>query len=164
MSGETLIRIVEDVLLEDGCTNAWRYNPLVESIPNYFCIKHKVTVPLSGPCPKSEFWARKGETVSVPSKVARRLVESDLAEFPTHAPVVDQGIQETVDRVNALMESQGLPGMSAEAMNVWKVDGRRDPYQRPGKPSTKPSHRRLAGSLGMDDDDIAAMRKAAGLS
>jgi hypothetical protein len=159
VSGETLIRIVEDVILEDACTNSWRYNPLEESIPNYWCAKHSVAVPLSGPCPKSEIFARVGETITVPSKVARRLVEADLAEFPTHAPEQDQAVTETLSRVNALMEAQGLPGMTAEGMSVWKVDGKQEnPYKRPAKPSD----RRLANDLGLDPADIAAMRKAAG--
>jgi len=162
MSGETLIRIIEDVILEDGCTNSWRYNPLGEGdgvMPCYRCDKHQVNVPIQGPCPKSEFWARVGETVTVPSKVARRLVQSELAEYPTHSPEPDQGVQESVDRVNALMDAQGLPHMSAEAMNVWKIEGRQDnPYKRPAKPSD----RRLAGDLGLDADDIAEMRKLSG--
>jgi len=157
MSGETLIRIVEDVLLEDGCTRSWQYNPLEESIPNYWCSKHEVSVPLQGPCPRSEFWARAGETVTVPSKVARRLVDSELAEFPTHKPVVDEGVQETLGRVNALMEAQGLPHMTAEGMGVWTVEGRKNPYQRPAKPRDA----RLANSLGLDPADIEAMRDAA---
>ena len=157
MSGEILIRIIEDVVLEDGCTNAWDF--IAESgLPSYFCRKHQTAVPLSGPCPRSEFWARKGETVSVPSKVARRLVETELAEYPTHAPQVDEGVQATVDRVNALMDEQGLPHMDAASLGVWKIEGRRNPYQRPARPSD----RRLANDLGLDAGDIAAMRKAAG--
>jgi len=159
MSGETLIRIIEDVILEDGCSNTWDFNVAGAAIPTYYCRKHRVEVPLSGPCSKSEFWARKGETVSVPSKVAHRLVQSELAEFPTHSPEPDQGVQESVDRVNTLMDAQGLPHMTAEAMNVWKIEGKQqNPYQRPARPSD----RRLAGDLGLDPDDIAAMRKAAG--
>jgi len=162
MSGEILIRIIEDVLLEDGCTNTWQFVPCESSagqaVPFYFCAKHEALVPLIGPCPLSEFWARKGETVSVPSKVAQRLVESELAEYPTHAPEPDQGVQATVDRVNALMETEGLPHMDAEAMGVWKIEGRRKPYQRPAKPRDT----RLANDLGLDPSDIADMRKLAG--
>jgi len=158
MSGETLIRIIEDVVLEDGCTNTWRFNPLAESIPDYFCSKHQVRVPLQGPCPKSEFWARAGETVSVPSKVARRLVESELAEFPTHSPEPDQGVQETLGRVNTLLEAEGLPLMDAESMGVIQVEGRREAYQRPAKPRD----RRLASDLGIDAGDIEEMRRLAG--
>lgn len=158
MSGETLIRIVEDVVLEDGCTNAWQYDSRGTGMPSYYCTKHQTSVPLSGPCPLSEFWARKGETVTVPSKVARRLVESELAEYPTHTPEVDQGVQATVDRVNSLLEAEGLPLTSLEAMGVLEVQGRQNPYQRPAKPSD----RRLAGDLGIDAGDIAEMRKLAG--
>lgn len=154
---ETLIRIVEDVILEDGCSNTWQF-VAEQGLPFYFCSKHQVRVPLSGPCSKSEFWARVGETVSVPSKVARRLVEAELAEYPTHAPEVDQGVQETLGRVNAMLEAQGLPLTDAEAMGVWKVEGRQNPYQRPAKPRD----RRLAGDLGVDADDIAEMRRLAG--
>jgi hypothetical protein len=157
MSGETLIRIIEDVILEDGCTNTWDFHVKESAIPSYYCRKHHTEVPLSGPCPKSEFWARRGETVSVPSKVARRLVESELAEFPTHTPEPDQGVQDTLGRVNALMEAQGLPHLNAEAMGVWKIEGRQDAYQRPAKPRD----RRLASDLGLDAGDIAAMRKLA---
>ena len=154
---ETLIRIIEDVILEDGCTHTWEF--ISEgTLPYYRCHKHGAAVPLSGPCPQSEFWARAGETVSVPSKVARRLVESELAEFPTHSPEPDQGVQETLGRMNAMLESQGLPLMDAEAMGVWKIEGRANPYQRPAKPS----HRRLASDLGMDAADIAEMKKLAG--
>lgn len=155
---ETIIRIIEDVVLDDGCTNHWRFNPLLEEIPHYVCTKHKTKVPLEGPCPESDFWARKGETVSVPSQVARRLVESELAEYPTHSSEPDQGVQATVDRVNALLEAEGLPQTSLEAMGVIQVQGRQNPYQRPAKPS----HRRLANDLGMDADEIAEMRKLAG--
>lgn len=160
MSGETLIRIIEDVILEDGCTNSWHYNPLGEgdqTMPCYRCFKHNVNVPLQGPCPKSEFWARKGESITVPSKVARRLVESELAEFPTHAPEIEEGVQETLGRVNALMDEHGLPPMTAEGMGVWKIEGRQNPYQ---KRAGRPSDRRLASDLGLDPADIAAMRKA----
>lgn len=157
MSGETLIRIIEDVILEDGCTNTWEF-VCEDTLPFYRCHKHKTNVPLEGPCPRSEFWARTGETVSVPTKVARRLVESELAEYPTHAPEVDQGVQATVDRVNALLEAEGLPLTSLEAMGVLEVQGRQNPYQRPARPSD----RRLANDLGLDPADIAEMRKAAG--
>jgi len=161
MSGEIPIRLVEDVLLEDGCTNAWHFiaeSDSLDDMPYYICGKHQVQVPLEGPCPKSEFWARKGETVTVPSKVAHRLVESELAEFPTHAPEVDQGVQQTLGRVNALMEAQGLPHMTAEGMGVWKVEGQKNPYQRP----VKPRDRNLAGDLGIDAGDIEEMRRLAG--
>jgi len=158
MSSEILIRIIEDVILEDGCTHEWQFNPLVEHVPNYWCNKHKVAVPLQGPCPKSDFWARTGETVSVPAQVARRLVESELAEYPTHTPEPEQGVQETLGRMNAMLESQGLPLMDAEAMGVWKVEGRQNPYQRPAKPRD----RRLAGDLGIDAGDIEEMRRLAG--
>lgn len=157
MSGEILIRIIEDVVLEDGCTSSWQF-VADGGLPFYLCEKHQAKVPLSGPCPNSEFWARKGETVSVPSQVARRLVESELAEYPTHAPTPGQGVQETVDRVNALMEAEGLPHMDAESMGVWKIEGRRNPYQRPAKPRDQ----RLANDLGLDPSDIADMRKLAG--
>ena len=157
MSGETLIRIIEDVVLEDGCTHAWEFVS-EGALPYYRCHRHGVAVPLSGPCPQSEFWARRGETVSVPSKVARRLVESELAEYPTHSPEPDQAVDATLDRVNALMEAQGLPHMDAEAMGVWKIEGRQNPYQRPAKPRD----RKLAGDLGLDPSDIADMRKLAG--
>lgn len=156
MSGESLIRIIEDVILEDGCTHTWQFLDEQTSV-FYFCRKHQTRVPLSGPCPKSEFWARAGETVTVPSKVARRLVEAELAEFPTHTPEPDQGVTETLDRVNALMEAQGLPHMDPEAMGVWKIEGRREAYQRPARPRD----RRLAGDLGLDPADIAAMRDLA---
>ena len=155
MSGETLIRIVENVVLEDGCTNSWRFNPLTEDVPHYFCTKHQVQVPLQGPCPRSEFWARAGETISVPSKVARRLVQSELAEYPTHAPEPGQGLQETVERVNTLLAAQGLPLTSVEAMGVLQVEGRQSHYQRPAKPAD----RRLANDLEIDAADIAEMRR-----
>jgi len=154
---ETLIRIVEDVLLEDGCTNSWHFITEDDGIPFYFCSKHRERVPLSGPCPRSEFWARAGETVSVPSRVARRLVETELAVYPTHTPEPDQGVQSTLGRVNALLEAEGLPLTDAEAMGVWKIEGRQQAYQRPAKPRD----RRLAGDLGLDPADIAAMRDAA---
>jgi hypothetical protein len=160
VSGETLIRIVEDVLLEDGCSNNWHFideAATLDATPFYFCAKHQRRVPLQGPCPSSEFWARVGETVTVPSKVARRLVQSELAEYPTHAPEPDQAVQESVSRVNALMDAQGLPHMDAESLGVWKVEGRQNPYQRPAKPRDK----RLANDLGLDAADIAAMRDAA---
>lgn len=156
MSGETTIRIVEDVVLEDGCTNTWDFHVNQNVIPSYYCRKHHVEVPLQGPCPKSEFWARKGETVSVPSKIARRLVESDLAEYPTHTPEPDQGVQATVSRINALLEAEGLPLTNAEAMGILQVEGRREHYQRPAKPRD----RRLASDLGLSPDDIAEMRRA----
>lgn len=158
MSSESIIRIIEDVVLEDGCTQTWEF--ISEgAMPFYFCRKHEQRVPLSGPCPRSEFWARVGETVTVPTQVARRLVESELAEFPTHAPVAKDGVQATVDRVNMLMQDQGLPMLDAEAMGVLRVEGRRqNPYQRP----VRPSDQRLAGDLGLGADDIAEMRKLAG--
>ena len=159
MSGESIIRIVEDVILEDGCTSTWRYIDEGDGVPYYWCEKHKAHVHLTQPCPKSEVWARRGETVTVPSKVAQRLVDSGLAEYPTHAPEIDEGVRQTVDRVNALMDEQGLPHMTPESMNVWKIEGKQqNPYGRPAKPSD----RRLAGDLGMDATDIAEMRKLAG--
>jgi len=154
MSGETLIRITQDVVLEDGCTNAWSF--VAEGgLPFYFCHKHEEKVSLQGPCPGSEFWAKEGETVTVPSKVARRLVESELADYPTHTPEPDQGVQAAVDRVNDLLEAQGLPLTDAEAMGVLQVEGRREHYQHPAKPTD----RRLANDLGIDADDIADMRR-----
>jgi hypothetical protein len=158
MSGESIIRIIEDVVLEDGCTNSWDF--IAESgIPYYHCRKHKQRVPLQGPCPLSEFWARAGETVTLPTHVARRLVESELAEFPTHAPVRDEAVQGTLDRVNALMKDQGLPPTDAAALRVWQIQGRQEnPYKRPAKPADT----RLAGDLGLGADDIAEMRKLAG--
>lgn len=157
MSGESIIRVVEDVLLEDGCTNTWEF--IAESgVPFYFCRKHEQRVPLQGPCPRSEYWARAGETVTVPSQVARRLVESELAEFPTHVQPREAGVQATLDRVNALMKEQGLPETNAEALRVWKIEGRQNPYQRPAKPADN----RLAGDLGIDAGDIAEMRRLAG--
>jgi hypothetical protein len=157
MSGESIIRIVEDVLLEDGCTNTWEFIA-EDSIPFYICHKHKQRVPLQGPCPLSEFWARAGEVVTVPTKVARRLVESELAEFPTHTPVASESVDGTLDRVNALMEEQGLPTTDADALRVWKIGGRRQAYQRPARPSDQ----RLAGDLGLDASDIEQMRKLSG--
>jgi hypothetical protein len=158
MSAESIIRIIEDVRLEDGCTQTWEF--ISEgALPFYFCRKHQKRVPLSGPCPLSEFWARAGETVTVPAQVARRLVESELAEFPTHAPAKDEAVDSTLERVNALMKEQGLPPTDASALGVWKIQGRQEnPYKRPAKPSDQ----RLAGDLGLSAEDIAEMRKAAG--
>lgn len=157
MSGETIIRIIEDIVLEDGCSNTWDFNVTGSAIPTYWCRKHHINVPLQGPCSKASFIARAGETVSVPTKIARQLVESDLAAYPTHTPEPDQEVQATLSRMNALMEDQGLPHMTAEGMGVWKVEGQQQPYQRPAKPRD----RRLASDLGLDAADIAAMRDAA---
>ncbi len=168
MSGETLVRLTSDVRLDDPCSTSWTMgggqtavNTAQEQSPQsgwgFVCTKHGTQFRVDQDCPASFVEHKSGVTLSVPSKLARHLVEHDVAVYPTHASEPDQEVQATLGRVNALMDAQGLPHMTAEGMGVWKVEGQQQPYQRPAKPRD----RRLASDLGLDAADIAAMRDAA---
>lgn len=168
MSGESLIRVVQDVRLEDPCSTSWSMaggQTAAYAAPQqgskagwgFFCTKHGQNFGVHESCPSSLFIVKKGETLSVPSKLARQLVEHDLAVYPTHETAPDEGITETLGRVNALMDEQGLPHMDAASLGAIAVEGRREHYQRPAKPRDA----RLANNLGLDAADIEAMRRAA---
>jgi len=166
MSGESLIRLTSDVRLEDRCESSWtmaggqtaayaapQQSP--ETGWGFFCTKHGAQFGVHQSCPRSFVEHRAGETLSVPSKLARHLVEHEVAVYPTHVPEPQQGVQDTLNRVNSMLEAQGLPLTDAEAMGILHVEGRRTPYQRPARPRD----RRLANDLGMDPGDIADMRR-----
>ena len=154
---ERLVRFVEDIVLEDGCTQHWNFEGGDKSGWYYCCTKHGFQFNLNEPCPGSILAAKAGEQMYLPQKVANRFVSAGQAVYPTHKPVVDEGVQATVNRVNTLMDSMGLSHLDAEAVRTMGVQG-----QKGGGHYAKPRDSRLARDLGIDPTDIADMRKLAG--
>lgn len=152
---ERLVRLLGDVTLEDKCSTQW----LIESGDSWYyrCRRHNTRFGLSDVCPGSLSTARAGDHVYLPQKLTEQLVRSGIAEYPTHEPIVEDGVKATVDRVNALMDSMSLPHLDAESLKTVTVEGRKGSGHY-----AKPRDRGLADSLGLDASDIADMRKLAG--
>lgn len=159
---DRIVQALQDLVLEDPCCKYWK---VVESGPAWIhrCSRHGASFEIGASCPAGYFRVPRGDQVSVPSKLAEHLVESELAVYPTHQPDEDQGLKATVDRVNALLEGQGLPPTDLEAMGVVRMEGRRNSYRRdpgsPPEPRTASRDRRLASSLGVSAEDVAEMRR-----
>lgn len=150
---ERTIRLTESIIIEQSCSKNWR---VVESIPwSYFCDKHSRSFSLTESCPGAYQRIDKGETVSLPSKLAETLVERGRAVYPTHSTVVDEGLQATIDKSNVLMDEMGLPRLDPESIRTWTIKGRKaDSYYRP-------RDNRLAQDLGINLEDIDEIRRLA---
>jgi hypothetical protein len=157
---ERIVQLTEDFAYRDDCSRGWT---LMEG-PNgwvYVCQKHQRCFAMNTECDGNVIHHRAGETVTIPSTFAEQLVRAERAVYPTHQPDPDDSVVGTLNRVNAMLEAEGLPLMDAEGMGVVSIQGRQsNPYGRPRRPA-RPRDRNLANSLGLDPADIADMRKLA---
>lgn len=178
---ERFIRFTEDVDLvsENRCGNRWfvtsddRVTPLsllancenpdldeaMEQKIYMRCKTHNTIFSLMGDgCPHyqdvADIKAKAGDTATLPAEQAEWLVSNGLAEYPTHSPVISEGIDETITRTNAILDQMGLPNVDSESMRTIKVEGRRGSSHY-----ARPRDKNLATDLGLDPDDIAQMKE-----
>lgn len=127
---------------------------LADNMWVYHCREHETWFPVHRECPANDITLRAGETVSVDSKMAQRLVEMNVAVYPTHDTQEEQPT-DYVGKINALLEAEGLPQLDNEAARVITADNRKiSKHYR-----SKPEDSGLARELGIDPSDIAEMRK-----
>lgn len=172
---DRIVRLVADIMLSDDCSSNWKMVSDHEIPPlaalaeaseaesamhagswNFYCSKHNRYFFLNSSCPEAGALHKCGETLSLPAKVATALVARGQAVYPTHEPEVSEGLQETLERVNTLMDDMGFPHLDAEALRTPLIQGKK------GKgyygTYAKPKDKRLADDLGLDPSDITAMR------
>ena len=170
-----IVRLLTDVSLEGSCATSWTMVDTSDIQPltalgeasdssstmhthgwNYHCTKHNRYFFLDRSCPGGGRSYRKGSEISITSDLAESLVRRGQAVYPTHAPVVDEGVQGTLDRTNALMDDMGLPHLDSEALRTFSVKGKKG-----NRHYVKPKDSRLARDLGIDPKEVAEMRKLA---
>ena len=168
---ERIVRFTRDVALVEQCADHWtvtdrpqaqslaslaNYGPLLDAKDwCYHCSQHQQTFAVTEECPGAQgITANAGDEMSLRVDQAEWLVEHRMAVYPTHTPAPDAGVQATLERTNALMEQMGLPHLDGEAMRTIGVVGKKG-----GGHYQKPADTRLASDLGLNPDDIAAMRQ-----
>jgi len=157
MTGRTHIRLLESITLEENCTSSWSFN---DDPPMIFCHQHKKNVSLDGKCSGTLVEYEAGDTVLVDSRQARSLVDAGMAVYPTHAPEKDESVQTTLNQVNRLLESEGLPTLDYNSFSGIKRVTKKNYY----KTQATPQDKGLAEDLGLSVDSIAEMRKASKLN
>ena len=176
---ERVVRFVMDVALDAGCSTGWQLTDQINSLMalaeaareesivhvegwNYHCRVHNTFFGITKVCPSSKLVYKAGTTASIDTKMAAMLERIGQVVYPTHAPVVDEGVQQTLDKTNALMDSLGLPKMDVESIQAIraqpkraKFEGTRDYYAK-----SSPATHHLAADLGLSTEDILQMKKA----
>ena len=177
---ERFVRFTQDVDLvaEDQCQSHWyvtsteNVTPLmmlanfdregldgvIEEGVYQQCRQHNTSFSLmGGTCPKWKdiqgIKAKEGETMSLPSAQAEWLVQNGLADYPTHTVEEYEGVESTISRTNAILDSMGLPNVDSESMRTISVEGRRG-----GGHYARPRESKLASDLGLNPEDIADMK------
>lgn len=162
MSGERVVRLQRDTTVDSRCHVNWRVS---NARPTFICEIHQTEFYVGRACPKATQLLREGEEVSLPVRLANRLVSMGAAVTPVPPRVLDERDQGQLDRMNAVMEREGLEPFNASVLDAIRAPSRGarssgDPYGL--KRTARPKDRRLAQHTGLSPVDIAEMRKLAG--
>ncbi|RLC75199.1 MAG: hypothetical protein DRJ03_30635 [Chloroflexi bacterium] len=150
---ERLVHLTADYVINTGCDKQWA---MAESADGWCfrCRVHNTLFRPNGACPSLVEVCSTGTSLALPVRIAETLVERGQATYPTHQPVVEDSLQETLDRANALMDEEGLPHLNADSLRSISLQGKKGKRHY-----ARPRDSRLAGELGIDPSDIADMRK-----